>query len=385
MEPEQQETFCRPTERPVYQDPAQPYGAAEDFAAQQPGGQPGPYIHQQLPPELQRKAARSFLRSAGNHAALMPILMNLIGVLLLIPAFFIWGIAQAKTLIPYYRSGGTKGVMQYLSSRQDIILGLTILCTILGVVCTVLIARPVLRRKIFTAWKKPLWSAPGFGKCLVLTFGIAAGGELLAFGWEQLSRLTGWKMTEPNFALTGNKTVDFIMMAYVCVLAPLMEETLFRGMILPSLRPWGDRLAVVVSAAMFGLAHMNLIQGIPAFCMGLLFARMTLSCGSIVPSALTHILNNTLSMVMLAAGIDSNAALQTGYLVFLAAAAAGSILLLALRRVDFHKPSPTDVAPAPAVEHPYRVVFLQSAAFWVTAALFFVMSFALLNTSGVLK
>ena len=208
---------------------------------------------------------------------------------------------------------------------------------------------------------------------------------MLAFGWEQLSRLTGWKMTEPNFALTGNKTVDFIMMAYVCVLAPLMEETLFRGMILPSLRPWGDRLAVVVSAAMFGLAHMNLIQGIPAFCMGLLFARMTLSCGSIVPSALTHILNNTLSMVMLAAGIDSNAALQTGYLVFLAAAAAGSILLLALRRVDFHKPSPTDVAPAPAVEHPYRVVFLQSAAFWVTAALFFVMSFALLNTSGVLK
>lgn len=81
--------------------------------------------------------------------------------------------------------------------------------------------------------------------------------------------------------------------------APILEECLFRGAIEGHLlrtwkRPW---LAVVVSALVFGLIHMNPIQSVFAFLVGLVLGWLYYRTGSILPGIVGHILNNSLAVV----------------------------------------------------------------------------------------
>ena len=94
MNPEDENKAPRERAQPVYQDPAQPYGRPRP-------ARPGLYSAQPLSPGQQQKAARSFLRSAGNRAALMPILLNLLAILLLFPAMLVWLLSSMNTFLPY--------------------------------------------------------------------------------------------------------------------------------------------------------------------------------------------------------------------------------------------------------------------------------------------
>lgn len=370
----------QPYGQPPYQNPGQPYGQPPYQNPGQLYGQPPYYAPQPPSPEMQQKAARSWLRRAGNHAFLMPILTTVLQLIIAVMIYFVWAMLNMKRILPIYRRGGIPGAVKYLTSQTPALIALAILSVLLSMVITILIGRPMLGRKIFGAWKRPKWTASGFAKCLVCAFGIAGVGELIAYGMEILCKATGLRLNMPNLNMTGNQTSDIILIAYICVLGPLLEETLFRGMILQSLRPWGDKLAIIVSAVLFGLAHLNFFQGIPAVLIGLLFGFVTVKTGSVVPSSLLHILYNSLSMAMMANGIDSNQALQTGYIIFLAAAVLVSILLLVLRRFDFSDISTQPAPSVPAIRHPYRIVFLQSAAFWVLIACFALFSFVLSNS-----
>jgi hypothetical protein len=53
----------------------------------------------------------------------------------------------------------------------------------------------------------------------------------------------------------GDRTHILVTVFIACVAAPLVEETLFRGLLLESLRPRGKTLAVVVSAGAFAVWH----------------------------------------------------------------------------------------------------------------------------------
>lgn len=376
---------AQPYGEPQYRDPGEPYGQPPFQNSAQIYTQPlyreESSAAQPPSPEMQRKLALSRLRHAGNNASMIPIIMTLAQIVAVIVAIIVWAVFNLNTLRPFYRHGNSSRMVKYMMSQMGTFIILTIVSVFAAMIITALIGRCTLRQKIFGAWKRPKWTAPGFAKCLVLLFGIVGVGVLLATGLENLSKAIGLKTNTPNVNLTGNRMADAALLAYVCVLGPIMEETLFRGMILQSLRPWGDRLAIIVSAVLFGLAHLNLYQGLPAVLLGLLFGFATVKTGSIVPSALMHILCNSFSMTMMANGIETNETLQECYVIFLAAAVLGSILLFAFRKIDF---SGIGTQPAPgvqAVEHPYRTVFVQSAAFWVLVACFLLFTFLLTGAS----
>lgn len=304
----------------------------------------------------------------------MPIFVTLFQFVTAIVIFAVWAIVNMNKIMPRINRGNYSAVTKFFASQGETIIFLSILSAILGVALTILVGRPTLRQKIFGSWKRPKWTATGFAKGLVLLFGIAGVGNLYVFGLESLCKATGLKLSSPNINLSGNKSSDILLLAYVCVIGPLMEETLFRGMILQSLRPWGDRLAIIVSAVLFGITHMNFYQGVPAVLLGLLFGFVAVKAGSIVPTAIMHILYNSLSMAMALAGIETKPLLQYGYIVFLALALIGSIVLFVLRRIDLSGISSQPAPSVPAVKHPYRVVFLQSVAFWISVALFLLCS-----------
>ena len=88
----------------------------------------------------------------------------------------------------------------------------------------------------------------------------------------------------------------------VGILAPLAEEVVFRGAILRTLLGIMSKknhwVAIIISAALFGLAHFNAAQFINALLMGLLLGWMYYRTGSLVPGILLHWVNNTMAYVL---------------------------------------------------------------------------------------
>ena len=90
-----------------------------------------------------------------------------------------------------------------------------------------------------------------------------------------------------------DSSIGLPMLLYSVLLAPVCEELIFRGVTMRLARRalpfW---LANFMQAALFGLFHMNWIQGIYAFALGLLLGFVCEKGGSIYYSILLHILFN---------------------------------------------------------------------------------------------
>jgi len=83
----------------------------------------------------------------------------------------------------------------------------------------------------------------------------------------------------------------------VFALAPaVLEETLLRGMVLQTLRPLGDKLAVVVSAVLFALMHGNLRQALYTLMMGLVLGFVFVYTDNLRLTVAVHALANGLSV-----------------------------------------------------------------------------------------
>ncbi len=87
----------------------------------------------------------------------------------------------------------------------------------------------------------------------------------------------------------------------LAVAAPLLEEYLFRGIILKYLlhktTPWR---AIMISSLAFALFHLNIWQGIGAFIMGMFFGYLYWRTGSLFYPVLLHFMNNALATLMMA-------------------------------------------------------------------------------------
>lgn len=83
-----------------------------------------------------------------------------------------------------------------------------------------------------------------------------------------------------------------ITFALTCIAAPLIEETLFRGLLFESMRPHGTAVAVLVSAGAFAVWHLNRAALLYYFAVGCALAAIYLSRG-LAASIATHLAFNT--------------------------------------------------------------------------------------------
>jgi len=83
-------------------------------------------------------------------------------------------------------------------------------------------------------------------------------------------------------------------------LAPAVcEEIVFRGVLLRGLASrFRGGIAIVMSAVMFSLYHLNPIQMIPTFTLGLVFGLIALRSGTAIPTMVAHTLNNAIALVV---------------------------------------------------------------------------------------
>lgn len=98
----------------------------------------------------------------------------------------------------------------------------------------------------------------------------------------------------------------FAIWLFVGLVGPVVEELVFRGIILGGLRTTGRILsAIILSALMFGLIHMNINQFSYTIIMGIFWGLLVEATGSIIPSVICHIFTNSTS-VLLAYLLDEN-------------------------------------------------------------------------------
>ena len=179
----------------------------------------------------------------------------------------------------------------------------------------------------------------------------------------------------------------FLAMTGAVAAAPIGEEVIFRGLLLQGLLRRGVRMrpAIVASAAIFSLCHVNLI-GLPAlFELGLVFGLLYARTRSVLPGMVAHLGSNLTATLLYVAGKGQDTGpveLSAQVPAVLAASVLGWVvlgaLLLGARRVPQAWGAPQTVdAPRP------RVTFSRAFAPWAAAASVTLLAWGLVNRRGL--
>ena len=88
----------------------------------------------------------------------------------------------------------------------------------------------------------------------------------------------------------------------ITIMAPLVEELLFRGAIQGYMLRKGMKPlhAILIASAIFGIVHMNPIQIPFAFAIGMIFGWLYYRTGSLVPGIVGHFINNSIACIQMA-------------------------------------------------------------------------------------
>lgn len=134
-------------------------------------------------------------------------------------------------------------------------------------------------------------------------------GYVTAFPWlvliliitVEIVRLTGWVPPEEPIAQLifqeGRPAVLALTMVLACVIGPIAEELLFRGVLYSAVRKRTSWVvAMLVSGALFALIHTNPLGFVPIMGLGCLLAYLYERTGSLAGPLTVHITHNTLLM-----------------------------------------------------------------------------------------
>ena len=130
---------------------------------------------------------------------------------------------------------------------------------------------------------RPAW----FLTFLALIIGVQ-GVLILA---QLIFAALGMPLVSPTSDSLDESAVTVSMWLYIGLIGPVVEEIVFRGVLMRQLKPFGRNFAIVTSALIFALFHDDVVQGVFAFLCGLVFGFVAMEY-SLVWSIALHIVNN---------------------------------------------------------------------------------------------
>ena len=186
----------------------------------------------------------------------------------------------------------------YMATVQDMATGgNAILLALTSVFSNVITLALFLRIKWTPVTRDYLLSKPWLQLLWVALFTLGAIIPL-TFLYEQL----GIEMDDSAERLFASLMKEPWGYVAVGILAPLAEEIVFRGAILRTLLDMMSKknhwVAIMISAAIFGVVHGNMAQFVNALLMGLILGWMYYRTKSLVPGILLHWVNNTVAFIL---------------------------------------------------------------------------------------
>ncbi len=128
-------------------------------------------------------------------------------------------------------------------------------------------------------------------------FFVCLAGNYVSSLFTSFADSAGVELTAPEFEVGDTVFGRIVYFIMVAVVPPLTEELAVRGVIMQPLRRYGDRFAIVASAALFAVLHGNLIQAPFAFIVGIGIGYAVCITGSLWTGVLIHFVNNAYSVV----------------------------------------------------------------------------------------
>jgi hypothetical protein len=228
----------------------------------------------------------------------------LLGWIILIIGFLGQALLQATV-------GPALGKMPEGATIERILYGSTFhLGAMLAWFCATLLARR--RHPDAAAMESPLARSSPFsvirsGFLTFLAVMPLATGSALA--WERFLDMLGLPTERQElvdlFVQTKSPVLLALMIALALVVAPIVEELVFRAGIFRFLRSRAPRwVAFAVSGGLFALLHGNWVSALPLFVLGLVFAAAYERTGRLAVPMLAHALFNLNTLLLVLVGVD---------------------------------------------------------------------------------
>ena len=133
---------------------------------------------------------------------------------------------------------------------------------------------------------------------LAMCYAVMYIGNLIGTGLNAgIAALRGQKSINPLVELMTGSNV-YMQILFVSLLAPIIEELVFRKALIDRIRVYGEGTAILVSGLMFGLFHGNLFQFFYAFGLGSMFAYIYIRTGKVHYTIILHAIINSMSVIM---------------------------------------------------------------------------------------
>ncbi len=155
-------------------------------------------------------------------------------------------------------------------------------------------------------WKSLGFTKDRLGACLGIGFVAGLGTFMVNVALSavvtQIARGLGYnadKVSQVSGLGEASAWQIVLIVVAVVFVAPVVEEILFRGIFYAGLRKrLGVGGAVLVSAALFGLLHFQLLGFVPLAAIGVILALLYEQQGSLAAPIVAHVMNNGIIVVI---------------------------------------------------------------------------------------
>lgn len=169
---------------------------------------------------------------------------------------------------------------------------------IIPMICAALLLKP--KGMCAEVYQKPVYFSNAMGMFPAM-YGLSFLVNLLTMLVSYLFRNTDLykSFNTVNELRPDNLFCAVVLLVQLVVIAPLFEEFWFRGIVMQSLRPYGNGFAIFVSGLIFGLTHANFSQFFYASVLGICLGYIAVSTKSIITTTIMHAMFNGMSGIML--------------------------------------------------------------------------------------
>lgn len=201
-------------------------------------------------------------------------------------------------------------IYSMISKNSSYILDKEFLNIVLGIVPCILVDILVIiigLKSTNLSIKRDIFKKVQYSKSIIPLGMISIGGVLLVstaiyLFYSTIIQIVGLTIPAPDFTFPSSTSMQAIYILYICILGPVLEEIIFRGIVLKSMKKYGEFTAIIFTSIIFAMFHLNLVQFMTPLLLGILLAFVTVKTDSIVPAIVIHMFNNTVATVITCIG-----------------------------------------------------------------------------------
>jgi membrane protease YdiL (CAAX protease family) len=292
---------------------AQPQTHPETWAQREDGQVGGPYAEQVISPAPSPDPSTVFFPDRPPERRVLSANMwpdfatplRAVDLLYLLAFYFVAGavltvMVAGATMLGFHLSAAT--LQKSVADRSMVM----IVSQGLLSVATVIFLYAVIRsRSAIPFWRALGWRPfrlasrdAGSQLSVILKYVVGGFGLALTVGW--LSRFFNQDTQLPMEDLFRSRQTVLLLMGLGILVAPVVEETVFRGCIFPVLsRKLGVPAGVILTGVLFGVAHAQQLWGgwgeiALLICVGIVLTYVRARAGTVAASYLVHVSYNTI-------------------------------------------------------------------------------------------